>query len=231
MLQELLSLFRTESPLKAITDNFSKMLVISLENLKTAGDYYFSRSVTPDQKSALQKADVRVNKLQRKIRKQVILHLSIEGNKADLPYCLLVMSLVKDAERIGDYAKELADLIGISDEPFPDDRILAEFKELRAGVETDFQGAITVIQEVDRDRAIELIDCGKDTVKRCGRLIDDLASAGYASGAAVTIALGVRHYERVASHILNLLSSAVVPLHKLDYYDEKDISKAEQKLP
>ena len=31
----------------------------------------------------------------------------------------------------------------------------------------------------------------------------------------------VRHYKRVAAHLLNVLSGIVMPLHKLDYYDEE----------
>ncbi len=230
MLQELLSLFRTESPLKALTENFSEMLAISHDNVKKAGTLYFGQTITPDERSALKKADIRVNKLQRRIRKQVIFHLSMESNTADLPYCLLLTSLVKDVERIGDYAKELADLINLSDEVFRDDQLLAEFKEIRSGVETDFGGAIEVLQDTSRERAIELIECGKDTVDRCEQLIGNLAYTSYGSGLTVTMTLGVRYYQRIAEHVLNLLSSVVMPLHKLDYYDEKDIAKAEKKL-
>jgi phosphate uptake regulator len=154
----------------------------------------------------------------------------MESNTADLPYCLLLTSLVKDVERIGDYAKELADLINLSDEVFPEDQLVAEFKEIRAGVETDFSGAIEVLADINRERAIELIECGKDTVERCGKLIANLAYTSYNSGLTVTLTLGVRYYERIAAHVLNLLSSVVMPLHKLDYYDEKDIAKAEKKL-
>jgi phosphate uptake regulator len=230
MLQELLSFFRAESPLKALTENFSEMLVICHKNIQKAGDLFFSQSITPEHRTALQKADVRVNKLQRRIRKQVIVHLSIDGNKADLPYCLLVINLVKDLERIGDYAKELGELIELTSEPFPEGPLIAEFKELRAGVEADFQGAISVLQESNRERAIELIECGKDTVSRCELLIHKVAHSSYSPAVAVSLALGVRYYQRIAAHILNLLSSTVVPLHKLDYYDEKDIAKAEKKM-
>jgi phosphate transport system protein len=230
MLQELLSLFRTESPLKALTENFSEMLTISHDNVKKAGSYYFAQTLTPEERSALKKADIRVNKLQRKIRKQVIFHLSMESNTSDLPYCLLLTSLVKDVERIGDYAKEIADLIKLSDDVLPEDPLLAEFKEIRSGVETDFGGAIEVMSDTNRERAIELIECGKDTVERCEQLISKLAKTSYSSGITVSLTLGVRYYQRIAEHVLNLLSSVVMPLHKLDYYDEKDIAKAEKKL-
>lgn len=230
MLQELLSLFRTESPLLALTENFSEMLTLSLENIKKAGDLYFAQTITPEERTRLQKQDVRINKLQRKIRKQVIVHLSMPSNTADLPYCLVLHSLVKDVERVGDYAKELADLINLSDDELPEEAALAELKEIRAGVESDLEGAIQVLKDAQRERAIELIDCGRDTVGRCEQLIDNIAYTGYKSGAVASMVLAARFYSRVAGHTLNMLSSVVMPLHKLDYYDEKDIAKAEKKL-
>jgi len=138
MLQELLTIFRSKSPLQNMAARFEEMLSLSLEMIRKAGNLYFSESITPEERTALQKQDVRVNKLQRKIRKQVIVHLSMPGNQTDLPYCLLLMSLVKDVERIGDYAKELADLVNLCEGPLPDDQLLAELKEIRAGVESDY---------------------------------------------------------------------------------------------
>ena len=35
--------------------------------------------------------------------------------------------------------------------------------------------------------------------------------------------LATRYYKRFAGHVLNILSSVVMPLHKLDYYDEDEI--------
>ncbi len=228
MLHELLSIFRAQNPLAKMGENFSEMLALSLELVKKAGDIFFTRDVDPERRTQLQQQDIRVNKLQRRIRKQVIFHLSIEGNAPDLPYCLLLTNLVKDVERIGDYAKELAELATLSTAPIPDDQVLAELKEIRAGVEADFEGAVAVLNSVDRERAIELIHCGRDTVDRCQQLISRIANSWYSAGAATTLALATRFYQRIAGHVLNLLSSVVMPLHKLDYYDEKDIAKARE---
>jgi len=211
-------------------ENFREMLSLSMEMIKKAGDLYFSQQITPEERTLLQKQDVRVNKLQRKIRKQVIVHLSIAGNHQDLPYCLLLMSLVKDVERIGDYAKELADLINLADEPWPEDQLVSELTEIRSGVEADFASTVKVMESSDRERAIELIECGRDTVDRTEQLIENLAYSDFKAGPVTTLVLGVRFYQRIAGHVLNLLSSVVMPLHKLDYYDEKDIAKAEKKL-
>ncbi len=230
MLQELLSIFRAESPLQKMASNFSEMLTISRELVEKAGEAFFKRSISPEERTWLQKKDVRVNKLERRIRKQVIFHLSIDGKTPDLPYCLLLMSLVKDVERIGDYAKELATLADMPCATYPKGPLFDELKEIRAGVEADYRSAVEVVQSADRERAVELIHCGRDTVDRCEQLIQRIAQSDHTAGEAVILTLGTRFYQRIAGHVLNLLSSVVVPLHKLDYYDEKDIAKAEKRL-
>jgi phosphate uptake regulator len=230
MLRELLTIFRSESPLQKLAAQFSEMLEISLDLIRRAGTLYFAEATGAEERTILQKKDVRINKLQRRIRKKVIVHLSLEANRPDLPYCLLLMNLVKDVERIGDLAKELADLVDIESAPLPEGRILSELTEIRSGIESDYESALEVIQAGDRERAIELIDCGRDTVARCQQLVRHMAHSGLESPIVVRLVLATRFYQRIAGHVLNLLSSAVVPLHKLDYYDEDDIAKAEKKM-
>ena len=43
----------------------------------------------------------------------------------------------------------------------------------------------------------------------------------YGARDAAAVVMGTRFYKRIAAHVLNVLSSVVMPLHKLDYYDER----------
>lgn len=228
MLRELMQIFRSGEPLSGMGENFMQMLTLSLELTKKAGGIYFGRAITPEERTQIHKQDVKVNKLERRIRKQVIVHLSVQGNTHDLPYCLLLMSLVKDVERIGDYAKDLADLVSLLEGPLPEDDVVAELREIRSRVEADFEDACGVFASSDRERALDLIRGGRDLVNRCEDLTETIAYGDHKAGAATVLALGTRFYERITGHVLNVLSSVVMPLHKLDYYDEKDIAKAEK---
>ena len=57
--------------------------------------------------------------------------------------------------------------------------------------------------------------------KRCDDLIRRIAAADYDGSTAVALTLGARFYKRIDAHLLNLLSGVIMPLHKLDYFDEK----------
>src|SRR5690625_3782393 len=60
------------------------------------------RSVGPE----LRATDHQVNEGQREIRRELVVHASVHG-AIDTPAILIYMSIVKDVERVGDYAKNL----------------------------------------------------------------------------------------------------------------------------
>ena len=139
MFKELLSVFRSSDPLRAMEKNFSAMLTLSYEMVISAGEMFFRGSASSQERTDLHRSDVRVNQLQRHIRKQVVAHLSVSGNRPDVPYSLLLMSLVKDVERIGDYAKNLADIHDIRSGALAEDEITLELREIRRDVEESFK--------------------------------------------------------------------------------------------
>ena len=220
MLRELLSIFRSEKPLAEMGQNFSQMLKLAYEMTIEAGDMYFGESLSPDMRTQIYKRDVKVNKLERTIRKQVIAHLSLAGTSASLPYCLLLMSLVKDVERIGDYAKNLSEVRDYHPDPLPDDDIVGELREIRTGTESAFASTAEVFTQSDRKQALELTREGREITHRCDALIERVAHGDYDARNATAVVMGTRFYKRIAAHVLNVLSSVVMPLHKLDYYDE-----------
>ena len=221
MFRELISIFRGDNPLGRMGDNFTKMLSLTRDQTVRAGEIFFSKPPSPEERTQIYKQDVKVNKLERKIRKQVIAHLSIAGNSADVPYSLLLMSLVKDVERIGDYAKNLAETLDVSGAILPDDDTVAELREIRNGIEGTFEAVAEVFAQSDEEEAVALIRQGRDMSHRCDALIDRIAKGDYDAATTVAVTLGTRFYKRIGAHLLNILSGVVMPLHKLDYYDEK----------
>ena len=228
MLRDLIKILSGDLPLQRTGNNFNKMLRLTKELTVTAGVSFFDNPPSPDERSAIYKQDVKVNKLERKIRKQVIAHLSVGGHQADVPYSLLLMSLVKDVERIGDYAKNLAEVRDVSGvKTLPDDEIVAELREMRSGVEATFATVSDVFEKSDVEEAVELIRQGRDMNARLDRLVNRIANSDYDAATTTAVVMGTRFYKRISSHLLNILSGVVMPLHKLDYYDERHMVDAE----
>jgi phosphate uptake regulator len=225
MLREFISIFRAGDSLGGMGESFARMLSLTCEMTSAAGDMYFHGTASPDERSRIYQQDVEVNQLQRAIRKQVVAHLALRRNQPDVPYCLFLMSLVKDVERLGDYAKNLTEVMDFRAGPLPDDEIVAELRSIRSGVESAFREAAEVFAESDRDRALTFIREGRDMGKRCDALIRRIATGSYDGPTTAALILGARYYKRIWAHVLNVLSSVVMPVHKLDYFDEDEISR------
>jgi len=229
MLQELLSIFRPGNPLQSMADEFARMLTITCDMTTAAGELYFGTTTSAKARTAVYDQDVHVNKLERSVRKRVVAHLSITSNSVNLPYCLVLMSLVKDVERIGDYAKNLTEVIDLHGKALPDDEIVSELLEIHARVEETFRAAREVFLTSDRERALNLIRLGKNEARRADDLLIRIAESDYKASTTTALVLGVRYYKRIGGHLLNVLSSVVMPLHKIDYYDEKEIPAPPEK--
>lgn len=228
MLKELLSLFKSDDAVGRMTAGFDKMLELARNQTLKAGRHFFDERPTADERTEILRKDVKVNKLERKIRKQVITHLALGTNGRDVPYGLLLMSLVKDVERIGDYAKNISEIYDEGGAPLPEgDANADELRELRRIVEAIFEDAGEVFGASDAEKASELIRVGQDVSQRADRLLQRVAKGEYGAATTVTLVLGSRYYKRIASHLMNVLSGVVMPLHKLDYFDEDHLVEQE----
>lgn len=220
MLREFFSVFRSDDPLGEMGAHFMRMLTLTSDMAVAAGEIYFAGSASPEARKRIYDQDIEVNKLERQIRKLIVVHLSVRKRPVDIPYCLLLLNLVKDVERLGDYAKNLSELIDLRNEPPPEDEQVAELRVIRTHVEATFRAAPEIVSKGVRERAVALIPEGRAYNKRCDELMKRVAGSGYDGRTAVSVALAARYYKRFGGHLLNVLSSVVMPLHKLDFFDE-----------
>ena len=220
MLQELLSIFRGGDPLSKVADNFALMLNLTREMNYSAGQIFFGEEHEENAQDKVHKMDAEVNELERIIRRSLTTHLSIPGNNADAPYSLLLMSLVKDVERLGDYAKNLSEIVEIRPGPLPNGTEFSELMMVRRRVELAYQACANGVLSSRKGEAVELIRQGRETARRCDSLIATIGESDYDAATTTAFILGTRYYKRINAHVLNVLSSVVMPLDKIDYHDE-----------
>jgi phosphate uptake regulator len=141
------------------------------------------------------------------------------------------MSLVKDVERLGDYAKNLAEVRSYHPAPLPEGAIADELRAIRSGAEEAYHDLDDVFEAADYDRARALILRERDLTRRCDDLVGKIAVSGYDSDVVTPLVMATRFYKRTISHVLNVLSGVVMPLEKLDYYDERYLDGDEPDEP
>lgn len=181
-------------------------------------DEFFCRSVF--------ERDVELNKLERKIRKQIVEHLALNPGQ-DVNYCLLLMSVIKDAERLGDQGKNMIDVSRIDPEirAMDADVFVPEFRSVFERIEPLFDDAILAFEESDEvlgRRVIETATILKQDLKGLTLRILD---ADLPSRRAVGYTLTARFLKRIVSHLSNVATSVVMPLHKVDYFDESELEQ------
>ena len=225
MFKELIAILKSDDPMRPIGDIFADMLARSVELTYRAGSLFFSGTVGESELRSSKRRDVKINKLQRKIRKRVLIHLATQDGASDLPYCMLLISLVKDVERIGDYAKDLVKLRHRCD-ALPVHSSVEALDVLRKRVEEHLRSASDAFALSEKSAAEAVLRDGQQTIVQLNGIVDLLGSSGLDARSVAVLALAAHYYKRICSHSLNIVSSVVQPLHRLDYYGLKKTAAA-----
>jgi len=161
--------------------------------------------------------DKRINANERRIRRKVVIHAAVYGAR-EFPICLVLMSLVKDAERLGDYAKNLFDLARVRRDLPEDSR--KELIELKDTISRMLVRARNIYEAQDTEGAKAFLAEGDSLAAHCDARVDALLLRNEGGGEITAAALAYRYYKRVVAHLVNIITSIVVPIDQLDYYDE-----------
>lgn len=216
---ELLSIFRKGDPMEALASRFRDMLRLLQQMSHIVKGHIFDQDLSLEQRSKVYKLDIQVNKLERSIRKRVVSHVTL--GRDHVPYCLLLMTLVKDAERIGDYWKNISEVSTLGAGKIPDGELKTELQEIIDLAMTLMDDLVPILDASDRDRTEELLQTSRLMGKRCDQLLVELTKSNFSAAETTAMVLLTRFHKRIIGHSFNILSSVVMPLHKVDFYDEQ----------
>ena len=164
--------------------------------------------------------DKRVNDLQKNIRKRIVEHLSMQPS-VDMSTSLLLMSVVKDAERLGDYAKNLLEVADLLEKPMNKNTYDQLFNNTEKEIMELFKKTKEAFMESNEAQARSSWEYETRIKKRCNEIVEKAAKSKFTVNEAVCFALMARHFKRIAAHLTNIATSVIVPLTELDYFDEK----------
>jgi phosphate uptake regulator len=186
-----------------------------------AGEALWGKTDVEAVRAEIYQRDIQVNKAERAVRKAIVSHLSMNP-KQDMNLCLILMSVVKDAERVGDYCKNMMDLPDYHPLGSDANDVTAELKRIQMVVEGLFPTVLAAFREEDEAAGAVLVRQEREVTSACEDVIEQvLKSPGLSNRQAVTYTLLARFHKRVAAHLGNIASSLVMPIHKLDYFDEQ----------
>jgi len=166
----------------------------------------------------VRRTDRQINVTEMEIRRELVVHFSVHAG-GDATEMLVFMNMIKDLERIGDYNKNIFDLAeeGVSFAEADDlERILGFRDEVSSRIA--LMGEI--LTERDEERARAYIARGDELRREFDALVSELVRSTGPALYAVPRALLYRFLKRVTAHSLNVVSAVVMPVDRLDYFDE-----------
>lgn len=164
--------------------------------------------------------DRRINHLQRKIRKQLVEHLVVSDG-TDVPISLVLMSVTKDAERVGDMCKNMLEMAEVLGEPLRRGHYGGRFGRILSQTEELFAPTAEAFRSSDKELGHDAVERARSVARDCDTVIEDLLEDDISCRDAVLFTLLARYLKRLCLHLSNIATSVVMPLHRLDYFDEK----------
>ncbi|MFP4052690.1 MAG: phosphate signaling complex PhoU family protein [Phycisphaerae bacterium] len=218
LLKEVINAFRKKNVVQEMTQQIGQMVEAGCWMFEQVSQVLMSERDWESVAEPLYQRDQKINRLEQSIRERVVTHLSLD-NKLDLGPCLVLMSVVKDAERIGDYCKNIYEVGKFFRSRWAHPEYVTPLNGIREEIGKLFGPVQEVLKSGDTSRAREIIGTAGSISKKCEVIIQQLLSthADFPADEAVAYVLLARHYKRVVAHLSNIATSIVSPVPLLDF--------------
>ena len=220
MFKNLLQFWKGKDFLGQVLEEFKSMLDDAQMMFDAVCKRILENKEEPGLRDKIYEIDRKVNALQKDIRKRVVEHLTLQPS-VDVPMSLLLMSVVKDAERLGDYAKNLFEVSALLEKPIDKKKYIELFNNIEDEISQLFEDTKKAFIESDEKSAAKSWSHKVEINRRCDRILEKLAKSNLTVNEAVCFTLMARHFKRIASHLTNIATSVILPLTDLDYFDER----------
>mgnify|MGYP003306801256 FL=1 len=170
---------------------------------------------------SIKQRDTDINKYQRDIRKKVVTYYSISKDVTNLDSGLVLINMVVDIERIGDYTKNILDLAKHHPKKFVSEKISDDLRVVEKAVIERFGNTIKVVEKMDEEVARELIKSYRSDL---GKLSDSLVASSISGKLQIgvehkasSMVLYARYLKRIGAHLKNITSVVVNPFESIGY--------------
>jgi Na+/phosphate symporter len=173
--------------------------------------------------------DQMINAYEREVRRKVFTHLAVVSDR-DLNAGLVLVSVVIDIERIGDYTKNIIELAlhhpqRLNCGPFEED-----VRRIETTVRTMFRLLSEALPDNDEAKAAEVMSEHWWIARRVSGIVATLIERNepaLACHEAVTTVLYARYLKRISAHLMNIASSVVNPLDRIGFREKDPLAPAD----
>ena len=224
MFDRVISLWKSEDLLSQAWEESFEMMVLSNE-MFSAAIRYLRRGEKIKTLKNLKRRDREINEFQKSVRKKVVTHFSISQKVEDFPSGLVLLNIVVDVERLGDYTKNILDLAIHYPDPLVSENCLNSLKEIEDDILSRFTDTITAIEQQDEKLAKKLL---KSYRKSFSNMSDKIVNDGISGKQeykdqkeAASVTLYARYLKRVGGHLKNITTTMLNPYEEIGYRPSK----------
>lgn len=220
LFKDVIKLWKAEDLLSQAWDDSYEMLELSHEIFQQAITYLRNGENIETLKQ-LKKRDKEINEFQRNVRRKVLTHYAVEQDTSNMADGLILINMVVDIERIGDYCKNILDLAINHDESINSTEISVDMGMIEKEVQDRFEKTLQAIRSQDEEIAASLMEgykeqmTGKSDDIVNGILRNELHYGSETRTAA--IALYARYLKRIGAHLKNITTTLVNPFDAIGY--------------
>jgi len=222
MIKEIINIFKKDSLMDQAYERTYEMIDITFDmykeiqnRLRANAKYKFSFDI--------RNQDIAINKYEREVRRNVFNHLCVSGIE-DLNSGLVLVSIIIDIERVGDYTKNMVELAETIDKVLKGGKFEKDLHKVEKAVEDTFKRVREVLENADDKKAEKLLVEYKWVNKVCDQHVSDLLNKKenkMSITKAVALSLYFRYLKRINSHLRNVASSVVNPFPRIGFKVKK----------
>ncbi len=220
LFNDVINLWKADDLLSQAWDDSHEMLKLSHEIFQQALTYLRNGENIETLKT-LKKRDKEINEYQRNVRRKVLTHFAVKQDTTNLANGLILINMVVDIERIGDYCKNILDLAINHDQSIDSSQISEDLAIIENEVQTRFEKTLEAIQTQDEEIAKSLM---KGYRQLLTGLSDNIVNSiirnelNFGSESRTTaIALYARYLKRIGAHLKNITSTLLNPFDSIGY--------------
>lgn len=221
------SIFRDADQLETVESQLAEMLASCQDAYQLATAAAFGERDAAAAGEELLALDKDINRTERAIRRELLVHGTVRGAEVDQGLMLTYMSVAKDIERIGDKCKDIWELAGMgANLSLGEDA--DELAKHREHVGKLIEWTLDAFTTEDAEKVHELIDTINSDADHYDSHVVQFVTSELPSRFAAPRALFYRYIKRLSRHLSNILSSVVMPVDRLDFYRREKALDAEE---
>tara|TARA_Y100000994_G_scaffold123467_1_gene101345 strand:- start:243 stop:917 length:675 start_codon:yes stop_codon:yes gene_type:complete len=218
--KDLVTIWNSEDSLSQAWTSSNEMLHLSHEMFTDSVNALRSGEKNKVIKS-IKLRDEEINQYHRDIRKKVVTYYSVSKDVTNINSGLVLINMVVDIERVGDYTKNILDLAKYYPKKLRSENVSEDLRIIEQAVIERFQNTVKAVEEMDEIAAKELIKSYRSDL---GKLSDNLVASSISGDLKIgeehmasSMVLYARYLKRIGAHLKNITSVVINPFESIGY--------------